>query len=314
MAKQQVTTDGQVGIRSMLENGQVHRYVLNDDKALKIMVNHAGLPPLSAPDQTPQTSKLQLSTGSFSQVILPLFSYWGRFDLTQAQQLVEGDIEVTLKEVITGLEMTKKRVDYLAKFDFRGKSISAFAYCTNQGIMIQGLLHEDFLNLFLSPLLAKMMAAKANDIVAFNSKIEEILTTKTDKVDNNDSVWTLATPDRESLSVKLRRNTKCDICGKVCSGISQLKIHITNSHSDSTRAKPRAGVKHTRTLVTTLPRVTTEENNRNVIELLESSDDDELLEVTFPDRSSPPAFPSKASKYAPAFLPYYNTSLKQTES
>ena len=61
MAKQQFTTDGQVGIRSMLENGQVHRYVLNDDKALKIMVNHAGLPPLSAPDQTPQTSKTSKS-------------------------------------------------------------------------------------------------------------------------------------------------------------------------------------------------------------------------------------------------------------
>ena len=92
-----VSIDGQVGIKSMLTSGQVHKYVLNDDKARKIMITNAALPPISAPDQTPQTSKLQLSTGSFSQVIQPLFSYWGDFDLRKAQLLVEGGTEVTLR-------------------------------------------------------------------------------------------------------------------------------------------------------------------------------------------------------------------------
>ena len=48
MAKLQVSKNGQVGIRSMLENGLVHNYVLNDDKAKKIMISNAALPPLAA--------------------------------------------------------------------------------------------------------------------------------------------------------------------------------------------------------------------------------------------------------------------------
>ena len=162
----------------MLENGQVHNYVLNDDKAKKIMISNAALPPLSPPDHTPHTSKLQLSTGSFSQVIQPLFNYWSSFNLKATQRLVEGDTEVILKEVNTGVEMTSKKVDFLAKFDFRDKSISLFAYSTNQSIMVQGIFHVDFLNLFLNPLLTKMISAKTNDIDAFNTKVKTLLMTK----------------------------------------------------------------------------------------------------------------------------------------
>ena len=127
MTKYQLSVDSQVGIRATLESGQVHQYILNDDKALKTMISNAALSPTSAPDQTPQTSKLQLSTGAFSQVILPFFSYWAQFDLSQGgQTLVEGNAEVTLKEVNMGVEMTNKKVDFLAKFDFKGKNISFF--------------------------------------------------------------------------------------------------------------------------------------------------------------------------------------------
>ena len=154
MTKNQVSVDSQVGIRATLESGQVHQYILNDDKALKIMISNAALPPVSAPDQTPQTSKLQLSTGAYSQVILPLFSYWGEFDLSQGgQKLTEGGAEVTLKEVSKGVEMTNKKVDFLAKFDYKGKNISFFGYSTNQSVMAQGIPHDNFLNIFLSPLL-----------------------------------------------------------------------------------------------------------------------------------------------------------------
>ena len=106
MSRTQVSIDGQVGIQAMLVSGQIHKYVLNDDKAKRIMTTNSDLPPISAPDQTTHTSKLQLSTGSFSQVIQPLFSYWRTFDLSQAQQLVEGDTCVSLKEIVMGTEQT----------------------------------------------------------------------------------------------------------------------------------------------------------------------------------------------------------------
>ena len=290
MSKTQVSTNGQVGIQQMLVTGQAHKYVLNDDKAKRIMVTNSALPPISAPDVTPQTSKLQLSTGSFSQVIQPLFSYWGTFDLSQAQKLVEGGTEVTLKEVIMGTEQKNKKVDFLAKFEFQGKSISLFAYCTNQCIMVQGLLHVEFLNCFLTPLLAKMISAKSAEINDFNDKVKSLLKTTSKSAEHDDSVWTLATPDRESLNVKLKKSTKCDMCGRVCAGISQLKIHITNAHSDNTRAKPRSGVKHSRMIVTTVPSNLQLENNLDVLNLLDTSDDDnddEPLEISIPRQSSP---------------------------
>ena len=144
MSKNQVSVDGQVGIKSMLENGLVHDYVLNDDKAKKIMVSNAALPPLSAPDQTPQTSKLQLSTGSFSQVVQPLFNYWSTFNTDTSQKLVEGETDVTLKEVLLDTEQTNRKVDFLAKFEFQGQNFSLFAYFTNQSRMVQGVPHPHF--------------------------------------------------------------------------------------------------------------------------------------------------------------------------
>jgi hypothetical protein len=276
MSKNQVSVNGQVGIKSMLENGLVHDYVLNDDKAKKIMISNAALPPLSAPDQTPQTSKLQLSTGSFSQVVQPLFNYWSTFNTDTPQKLVEGETEVTLKEVLLDTEQTNKKVDFLAKFEFQGRNISLFAYFTNQSLMVQGVPHSQFLELFLAPLLLKMISQKRDDIIAFNNKVKLMLTTKTKQPDQNDSVWALATPDRESLNVRLRRNTKCDICGRICPGVSQLKVHITNAHSGNTRAKPRGGNKSARITAPTIPR------SYNEVNLLDSSDDEGSFEITFP--------------------------------
>ena len=276
MSKNQVSVNGQVGIKSILENGLVHDYVLNDDKAKKIMISNAALPPLSASDQTPQTSKLQLSTGSFSQVVQPLFNYWSTFNTDSSQKLIEGETEVTLKEVLLDTEQSNKKVDFLAKFEFQGQNISLFAYFTNQSLMVQGVHHSQFLELFLAPLLLKMISQKCDDITAFNNKVKLMLTTKTKQPDQNDSVWALATPDRESLNVRLRRNTKCDICGRICPGVSQLKVHITNAHSGNTRAKPRGGNKSARITAPTIPRSYDEVN------LLDSSDDEGSFEITFP--------------------------------
>ena len=168
--------------------------------------------------------------------------------------------------------------------------------------MVQGIPHAEFLNLFLTPVLAKMISVKSAEIVDFNTRVKTLLMTKTGKVDKDDSVWALATPDRETLNVKLRRNTKCDICGKICAGISQLKIHITNAHSGGTRAKPRAGIKNSRMLMTTLPKRVADQN---VFDLLETSEseDEEPLEITLPRRSSPIPSPPLPHVRPPALLP-----------
>ena len=153
-----VSYQGQVGIRSMLRDGIVHSYVLNDAKAIKVMVTNAALPPISAPDQTLQTSQLQLSTGAFSLLVQNLFTYWNSFDLSQGQGLVEGDTKVILMDVRCGTEVSDKLVVALAKFTFKEKSISFFGYYTNQSIMVQGKYHDEFLNLFIHALLAKLIA------------------------------------------------------------------------------------------------------------------------------------------------------------
>ena len=288
-SKTQVSIQGQVGIRSILRDG-VHSYILNDTKAIKVMMTNAVLPAISAPDKTTQTSQLQLSTGSFSQVIQPLFSYWRSFDLTQGQELVEGDTKVVLVDVRCDTEESNKLVDALAKFTYCGKSISLFGYYTNQTVMVQGKYHEEFLNLFLNPLLAKMIAQKRRLIEDFNKLVIESLQPKIKKPNHDDSVWDIATPDRTTCNVKLRRKQiKCDVCGKSCSGVSELKIHITNNHSDRTKAKPRSSTRMSRQVITNVPRATSNTIraiSQDVVDL-DSSEEDEPLEKTFPHQSYP---------------------------
>ena len=268
-----VSIQGQAGIRATLRDGAIHAYVLNDTKATKVMIKNARLPPISAPEVTHQTSQLQLSTGSFSQVIQALFNHWNTFDLIQGQELVEGETKVKLLEVRIDTEITNKRVDALAKFCFQESNISFFAYYTNQSIMVQGKTHKEFLDTFLAPLLKRMIADKMTQIVNFNNMVISELDGKPKTVDQDDSIWSCATPNRDTLNVKLRRNTKCDICGKDCSGISQLKIHITNAHANSTRAKPRA-VTRSRQILTKVSRVATTVDaiNQDTLDILDSSE------------------------------------------
>ena len=326
-----VSVKGQSGIRSTLCNGVVHDYVLNDAKASKVMVKNAGLPPISAPDLTSQTSQLQLSTGSFSQVIQPLFNHWTTFNLAQGQELVEGETKVNLLDVRIDTEATDKKVDALAKFDYNYTPISFFAYCTNQTIMIQGKNHKVFLDKFLTPLLARMINDKKNEITKFNNMVISELSVKSRNVDQDDSVWSCATPNRETLNVKLRRNTQCHICGKNCAGISQLKIHITNAHTNVTRAKPRA-VTRSRQLLTTVSKEVTTVNaiNQDGFDTSDTSEEEESsLEETAcesikskPETSNPPSplhrrsrsnscpdFPPPTSSTAPLLEPNEAPSL-----
>ena len=75
------------------------------------------------------------------------------------------------------------------------------------------------------------------------------------RVELDDSVWTSVTPAREKgLKVKLRRNpATCDQCGRDCTNVTTLKVHIANAHSERTRAKPRVSLKASRQMISVVP-------------------------------------------------------------
>ena len=290
MSKTAITMEGQVGIKSMLQEGVVHRYVLNDVKAIKMMVTNAGLPPLTPEVPNPQSTKLQLSTGAFSQVLQPMFRYWNEFNLEQGQRLMEGETEVILKNVRFDTEETGKNVDGLAQFTFQSTNISVFAYFTNTSAMVQGVHHKEFLDRFLAPILVKTIKEKKTLIEDFNTKVKYALQTKSSKPDQNDSVWSCVTPDRSTLNMKLRRIPKCDVCGRTYPSVSHLKIHMTNAHSESTRAKPRAANRTSRQLVTSVSKSISKSSvaiNQDIIDLNSSDDEDTSLAEVVPRQASP---------------------------
>ena len=248
---QLLSANTQEGIRSTLTQGVVHHYLLNDDKACKVMTQNAKRPAIENVNVSSTTTHLQLSTGVFSKVIFPLLTYWKSFPADQVLSL--DKVEATLKEVRVDEEENGKIVDALAKLIFKGKKISLFAYSTNQTIMVQGSNHNDFLASFLLPILERNISQKQETIDDYNNMVIRSLSPS--RVVLDDSVWSSVTPARgKGLKVKLRRNpATCDQCGRECTNVTTLKVHITNAHSDRTRAKPRVSLKASRQMISVVP-------------------------------------------------------------
>ena len=248
---QQLSANTQEGIRCTLTQGVVHHYLLNDNKACKAMTQNANRPPIEKINVTSTTTHLQLSTGVFSKVIFPLVSYWEKFPANQVLAL--DKVEAVLKEVRVDVEEKGKKVDALVKLMFRGKKISLFAYATNQTIMVQGSIHEEFLSSFLLPILEKNIGQKQESIDEYNKLVIKSLSSS--QVVLDDSVWTSVTPARgKGLKVKLKRNpATCDQCGRDCTNVTTLKVHIANAHSERTRAKPRVSLKASRQMISVVP-------------------------------------------------------------
>ena len=80
-------------------------------------------------------------------------------------------VEALLKEIRVDEEENGKKVDALAKFIFKGKKISLFAYATNQTVMVQGSNHEEFLASFLLPILEKNISQKKEAIEEYNKLV-----------------------------------------------------------------------------------------------------------------------------------------------
>ena len=96
-------------------------------------------------------------------------------NLTRGQELLESQTKVLLQEVKIGTENSNKRVDALAKFSYIDSSISFFAYSTNQSIMTEGLKHEEFFEMFLAPLLLRVIDTRQTQLDQFiNMMIYEL--------------------------------------------------------------------------------------------------------------------------------------------
>ena len=248
---QQLSANTQEGIRSTLTQGVVHHYLLNDNKACKVMAQNAKRPHTETVNVSSTTTHLQLNTGVFSKVIFPLMSYWKNFPANQVLAL--DKVEAILKDIRVDEEENGKKVDALAKFMFKGKKISLFTYNTNQTVMVQGSNHDEFLTSFLLPILERNISQKKEAIDEYNRMVIKSLSSS--RVELDDSVWTSVTPARgKGLKVKLKRNpVTCDQCGRDCINVTTLKVHITNAHSDRTRAKPRVSLKASRQMISVVP-------------------------------------------------------------
>ena len=244
----QIKTRVQASIRSTLSQGVVHPYLLNDKKAAKVLLENAHLPMVEKISETIQTTHVQLSTGAFSQVVFPLFSYWKTFPVNQV--LVEGKLEATLKDVRIDEEDNGKQVDYLAKFVLKNKKISIFAYCTNQTLMIQGSIHKEFFKSFILPLLRKNFTQMEDKIKQYNQMVIKSLSSS-GMEELDDSIENVETPERGPRNRSRKIAVSCEDCGKDYTNVSNLKLHIKNAHSDRTRAKPR--VKSSRRMISVVP-------------------------------------------------------------
>ena len=245
----QLSITAQEGIKCTLEQGVVHPYVLNDKRAASVMLSNAKLTTAETINESSQTTHIQMSPGAFSQVIFPLISYWKKFPMNQI--LLEGNTQVTLKDVRAGEEENGKIVDALAKFLYDGKKISMFAYCTNQTIMVQGANQKEFLASFLLPVLKRSFNENKDTILKYNNMVIKSLT-KSPRIELDDSVSNSTTPER-GLKMRLRRSSvTCQNCGKEFPSKRLLELHTSTAHSERTRAKPHGSVKNSRKLINSI--------------------------------------------------------------
>ena len=70
-----------------LKTGVIHPYVMNHKTAKKKMIINAGKDPVTQGNVTNKSTKVELSTGAFREIVIPLLSYWS--DLAQLKEKQE---------------------------------------------------------------------------------------------------------------------------------------------------------------------------------------------------------------------------------
>ena len=250
MAAKQVENEGEFAIIKTVSTGVIHPYIMNNAKAKKELLKNAKIDPISEPTTKPETTKFQLSSGAYKEVVFPLLDHWSGSLKDNVPNLTAPDQDrVTLVSVMNDMDQTSRSMDALVHFKFNKESIQVFFYHTNQSAMVQGHSHKTFYNIFLLPALNKIINESLLEIKEFNCQIIKALSSPVPpKLD--DSVWRSATPDRRNtLRFTRSKATKCYVCKKECSSKAQMKIHMETYHNGGLKLahKPRAGVAVTRT-------------------------------------------------------------------
>ena len=253
MTAKEVEMEGEIAIVDTVNSGKVHPYILNNKKAKGKLVKNAKKDPLTEPTTKGDTTKIELSTGAYKEVVFPLLSHWAQLLKEQPGKevkLLEQENPVALVSIRDDMDVTSKKMDALLHFKFKQDIIKLFFYHTNQSIMVQGPTHQAFFHSFLLPILTKSVNDATHEIKEFNCLIIRSLSPSLNKR-LDDSVWRSATPDRHhDLKLTRSKTSKCDVCSKEFGTKTRLKIHIDTNHNGGLAlvAKPRTGVAATRTV------------------------------------------------------------------
>ena len=78
MAAKQIDMDGDNAIITFVSSGKIHPYILNNQKTNKELLKNAKLDPLNETNIKKETTKVELSTGAYKEVVVPLLAYWAQ--------------------------------------------------------------------------------------------------------------------------------------------------------------------------------------------------------------------------------------------
>ena len=254
MAAKQIKMDSQSAIMALVSSGKIHPYILNNQKMKKELLKNAMHDPLNETNIKKETTKVELGTGAYKEVVFPLLEYWTQVlkDQQGKQTMLDPDGQHTiiLYNVRDDMDQTKRKMDSLVHFTIDQEKIQVFFYHKNQSLMVQGVKHQTFYNFFLLPILTKTINEATSEIKEFNCLVIRTLSPGSVPEELNDTVWRSATPDRHhDLRLTRKQASKCEVCAKECGSKAERKNHMETNHNGgpALTAKPRAGVAVSRT-------------------------------------------------------------------
>ena len=147
--------------------------MMNNLKAKTQMVASASRPALALGAVSPQTSRVELSTGTYREVILPLLANWDTVQHSTDTSVGTPDPSTTVlvQEVRADTEQTGLVTQVVATLLYNGDKIVLHCFHTNQSLMVQGIHHSSFLEHFLFPTLQEAITEREAAIREYNDLV-----------------------------------------------------------------------------------------------------------------------------------------------